>query len=179
MRYRRAYLPNATWFFTLVTHERRPFPCQPESLALLRQSLLYARHKHPFAIEAFVVLPDDHLHCIWRLPEGDADFSTRWMLVKSHFSRHCPASLKGEISTVRRGRREQAVWQRRFWEHMVRDERDFSAHCDYIHWNPVKHGYVTAAADWPHSSFSRFVAQGVYPPDWGGVPDPAPPSAGE
>ena len=120
-----------------------------------------------------VVLPD-HLHALWTLPPGDSDFSTRWMLVKSAFSRRYTQTTELRApgpSRVRR--REQAIWQRRFWEHQIRDERDLASHVDYIHYNPVKHGYVSAAKDWPYSSFHRYVRLGLCPLDWGA---PAPPS---
>ena len=115
-------------------------------------------------MEAVVILPD-HLHCIWTLPPGDTDFSVRWNLLKGHFSRSIE---KGErVSYSREKRRERGLWQRRFWEHLVRDQTDFNNHTDYIHWNPVKHGWVNQAAEWPFSSFHRFVACGIYPINWG------------
>lgn len=113
---------------------------------------------------AVVILPDN-LHCIWTLPQADADFSTRWKLLKGYFSRYI---AKGEsISTSRKSRREKGIGQRRFWEHLLRDQNDFNRHVDYIHWNPVKHGWAKSASDWPHSSFHRYVAQGIYPENWG------------
>jgi putative transposase len=109
-------------------------------------------------VDAVVVLPD-HLHCIWRLPEADADFSTRWRLVKRSFSLH--------LQTALNGRSEKVVWQRRYWEHLMRDEQDWRRHMDYIHYNPVKHGYALTPTDWPYSSFHRAVACGLYDPGWG------------
>ncbi len=115
-------------------------------------------------MEAFVILPD-HLHCVWTLPPGDTDFSTRWNLLKGYFSRSIE---KGErISNSRAKRRERGLWQRRFWEHCVRDQEDFNNHLDYIHWNPVKHGWAKQAAAWPYSSFQRFVTKGIDPSNWG------------
>ena len=111
-----------------------------------------------------MVLPD-HLHAIWTLPEGDADFSTRWRLIKSNFSRDLPRSER--ISTSRAAKSERGIWQRRYWEHQIRDEEDLARHVDYIHFNPVKHGLVARARDWPHSSFHRLVAAGLLHPDWG------------
>jgi len=105
-----------------------------------------------------VVLPD-HLHRIWQMPDQDADFSRRWRLIKRYFS----IGMDAEVSR----RREKQIWQRRFWEHLVRDEEDWRQHMDYIHYNPVKHGYVKTPYDWPHSSFRRAVKHGLYPPDWG------------
>ena len=128
--------------------------------------------RHPFCIDAMVILPD-HLHCIWTLPEGDWDFSTRWRLVKAGFSRACQPSGTQQIpsSLLRKG--ERGIWQQRFWEHSIRDETDFNAHCDYIHYNPVKHGLVENPGAWPYTTFHRFVEQGMYEPDWGAtvVPD--------
>ncbi|MBS4099324.1 MAG: transposase [Sulfuricella sp.] len=169
MRYRRSDTPGATYFFTVVTFRRYPIFAAPENPALLKSALRYVMARHPFTIDAMVVLPD-HLHCLWTLPEYDADFATRWMLVKSHFSRHCDARFKSSPSAARRAKGEQTVWQRRYWEHQIRDEADFAAHCDYIHYNPVKHGLTATAADWPHSSFVRFVERGIYPADWGNDP---------
>ena len=107
----------------------------------------------------------DHLHCLWRLPEGDNDFSTRWRLIKRYFA--------VGMDTAVNNRREKAVWQRRYWEHLIRDEEDWLRHMDYIHYNPVKHGYVTAPANWPHSSFQQAVLKGWYPADWGAQSEPA------
>ncbi len=137
------------------------------NVALLGGILREIKTRRRFALDALVLLPD-HLHCLWTLPEGDDDFSTRWMSIKREFTRHCAPEHKAIISDARRAKREQAVWQHRFWEHCIRDEADFQQHCDYIHWNPVKHGYADTPAAWPHSTFQRFVARGVYPPDWCG-----------
>jgi putative transposase len=124
-------------------------------------------------MDAVVVLPD-HIHAIWTLPPRDPDFSTRWMLVKSAFSRRCAQTNEvAAPGNSRARRREQAIWQRRFWEHHIRDERDFASHVDHIHYNPVKHGYVSAAKDWPYSSFHRYVRLGLCLLDWGAA---APPS---
>lgn len=166
MHYRRAKIPGATYFFTVVTYNRQHLFKHPETVQLLRQSFHTVKQQHPFIIEAIVVLPD-HLHCIWTLPAGDADFSTRWRLIKSHFTRHCPEPYKRARSVARRHKQEQAVWQRRFWEHQIRDEQDFSRHIDYIHYNPVNHGCVRTPREWPYSSFHRFVGQGLYSQDWG------------
>ena len=131
----------------------------------LRAAFRYVRDRHPLTIDAIVVLPD-HLHAIWSLPDGDADFATRWRLIKAAFSRALP---EGEgISASRSRKGERGIWQRRFWEHTLRDEHDYSRHVDYVHFNPVKHGLVTQVKDWPHSSFHRLVRLGVYPLDWGG-----------
>jgi putative transposase len=141
MQYRRAKTPGATYFFTLVTYQRQKLFLQPESIALLRQAFHQVKQIHPFDIEAIVVLPD-HLHCIWVLPPEDADFSMRWRLIKSQFSRCCPNPYKQQRSASRINKGEQAIWQGRFWEHQIRDETDFAQHVDYIHYNPVKHRLV-------------------------------------
>ncbi|MCP5159691.1 MAG: transposase [Gammaproteobacteria bacterium] len=170
MRYRRSTTPGATYFFTVVTYRRRAILCEPDAMALLRDAFTTVKQRHPFRIDAVVILPD-HLHCLWTLPLDDADYSTRWMLIKSHFTRRCPASLKTIRSPALRHKREQTIWQRRYWEYQIRDDQDFERHCDYIHYNPVKHGHTTRVADWPHSSFRRFVENGLYPLDWAGHPD--------
>lgn len=119
----------------------------------------------PFALDAIVVLPD-HLHFIWTLPSGDSDFATRWRLIKTWFTKHCSDALRAVPNRARVNKREQALWQRRYWEHTLRDEEDFARHADYIHFNPVKHGYAASAAEWPYSSFHRSVEAGMYPVDW-------------
>jgi putative transposase len=129
----------------------------------LRKTFRYVRARHPFTLDAIVVLPD-HLHAIWTLPPGDADYAMRWRLIKAVFSRGIEAGERISASRQRKG--ERGVWQRRYWEHTLRDERDFERHCDYIHFNPVKHGCARAAGEWPHSSFRRFVKLGIYPTDW-------------
>ncbi|MBW4580141.1 MAG: transposase [Tildeniella nuda ZEHNDER 1965/U140] len=166
MHYRRAKTPGATYFFTLVTHQRHPIFQHPDAVELLRQAFRSVKHTHPFTIEAIVILPD-HLHCLWTLPPEDADFSNRWRLIKSRFTRCCPAQFRQQRSTARQHKGEQAVWQRRFWEHQIADEADFAQHCDYIHYNPVHHGLVKAPKEWAYSSFHRAVRWGMYTEDWG------------
>ena len=170
MRYRRAKTRGGTYFFTVVTHNRSPFLCYPGNEELLRQAFQITMQRHPIEIDAFVLLPD-HLHCIWTLPEGDHNFSMRWRLIKSYFSRYCDKKYSGVVSTSRQGKQERAFWQRRFWEHMIRDDIDFRAHVEYIHFNPVKHGLVAAPKDWEHSSFHRYVKAGLYDEMWGMVGD--------
>jgi len=163
--YRRIYTPGATWFFTVNLAERNNNTLLIDNIEQLRQAFRYVKQRRPFDIIAAVVLPE-HLHCIWTLPSGDCDYSTRWNLLKAHFSRCID---KGErLSASRISKRERGVWQRRFWAHLITDERDFNQHIDYIHWNPVKHGWVKQVADWPHSSFHRYEKLGIYPLDWGG-----------
>jgi putative transposase len=123
--------------------------------------------KRPFKMDAVVVLPD-HMHCIWTLPDGDIDYSARWSIIKRTFTQCVAGTVRTAHPTVSRlKRREGAVWQRRFWEHQIRDERDYRMHCDYIHYNPVKHGLTCAPKDWSHSSFKKFVRAGYYEEDWG------------
>jgi len=162
--YRRIYTPGASWFFTVNLLKRQNNPLLIENINVLRSVFSEVKAKHPFRIDAVVILPD-HLHCIWTLPEGDTNYSTRWNLLKGKFSR---SLAKGEqLSNSRIKRRERGIWQRRFWEHMLRNEEDFNRHLDYIHWNPVKHGYVSNVIDWPHSSVHKYVKMGWYPENWG------------
>jgi len=135
-------------------------------VAALRDSVSRARALYPFSIDAWVVLPE-HLHAVWTLPAGDSDFSTRWTLIKRGFSARLAKGESRSASRIAKG--ERGIWQRRFWEHTVRHEADFARHVDYVHFNPVKHGLVSNACDWPFSSFRRAVARGDYPTDWGGA----------
>jgi putative transposase len=124
-----------------------------------------AQRRNPFETIAICVLPD-HLHAIWALPPNDSDFSLRWSLIKSGFSRGLAVDMPRTQSKI--ARRERGIWQRRYWEHAIRDDGDLERHVDYIHFNPVKHGYVPKVVDWPHSTFHRYVAKGFLPADWGG-----------
>jgi putative transposase len=160
--YRRSAIAGATYFFTVNTADRDA-SLLVEHVELLREAFRSARHRHPFTIEAIVVMPD-HLHTIWTMPRGDSDFAIRWMLIKTDFSRRLPRGERISASRVRK--RERGIWQRRYWEHVIRDEDDFMRHVDYIHFNPVKHGYVEDVADWPYSSFHRMVRLGFYPENW-------------
>ncbi len=165
--YRRSYVPGGTYFFTLTTLDRRPILIQEPLRTVLRQAIIEVRARLPFESIAWVLLPD-HLHTIWKLPETDANFSIRWSLIKQHVTRECLwQSQNARTTNSRQKRREGKIWQRRFWEHAIRDETDFRHHVDYIHYNPVKHGYVTKPADWPYSTFHRYVCEGAYPADWG------------
>ncbi|MBM2835809.1 MAG: hypothetical protein HW406_2970 [Candidatus Brocadiaceae bacterium] len=153
------FIGNRGWyFFTVVTYNREKILIQPDNLQRLRLSFHHVMTKYPFIMDAVVILPD-HIHCIWRLPPDDDDFSTRWKLIKRYFSTGMNAPLTR--------RAEKKVWQRRFWEHLLRNEKDCQVHMDYIHYNPVKHGYVQSPYDWPYGSFRRAVKQGLYPADWG------------
>jgi putative transposase len=163
--YRRAHVPGATWFFTVNLAERKGNRLLVEHIVELRASFRHVKERHPFKMDAFVILPD-HLHCIWTLPPGDIDYSMRWNLLKGHFSRSIAAGER--ISSSREKRRERGIWQRRYWEHLLRNQDDFNRHVEYIHWNPVKHGWAGQVADWPYSSFAHYVERGIYPADWGG-----------
>jgi len=210
--YRRADTSGATYFFTVVSHQRRPILCDDAVRTALRQAITAVRNKHPFAIDAWVLLPD-HLHCIWTLPENDHAYSVRWSMIKrlvtqavgahgtpygfsreevagAHGAPYGGSQLEGRvrrahqdhsnllrgadpgnstpISASRMRRREGCIWQRRFWEHCVRDQAGLNRCLDYLHWNPVKHGHVSRVAEWPFSTFHRYVRNGIYPEDWGG-----------
>lgn len=168
--YRRNRVAGGTYFFTVNLLDRNS-NLLVEEIEVLRQAVRIVRARAPFHIDAWVVLPE-HLHCIWTLPPDDADYSGRWRAMKTLFSTAMPATERCSATRIRRG--ERGIWQRRFWEHTVRDDRDYAAHMDYVHFNPVKHGLVARAADWPYSSFHRCVAHGLYPADWIiGSPGPA------
>lgn len=177
--YRRSNVPGGTYFFTVVTARRQPILTDADIRSALREGIALVRQTLPFRIDGWVLLPD-HLHAIWTLPEGDADFSTRRRLLKRHVTRSCgPAYRQPDYLNERRmimgcG----TLWQPRFWEHLIRDERDLRQHLDYLHGNPLKHGLVGQVKDWPWSSFHRYVRQGIYPADWGGSVDASMP-AGE
>ncbi|MBA1264601.1 REP-associated tyrosine transposase [Stutzerimonas stutzeri] len=167
MRYRRMRTPGASYFFTVVTQNRRLLLACAENVELLREAFRVVQRQRPFVLEAAVVLPD-HLHCIWTLPEGDADYPTRWRLIKSRFTRRYTERLLRDPDFARHACGQGSIWQQRYWEHCLRDEEDRRRHLDYLHYNPVKHGLVTHPADWPYSSFARHVAKGFYPADWAG-----------
>ena len=153
-RYIRApQLGGASYFFTLTLAERRGSDLLIRHVDALRQAFTKVRARHPFMIEAIVILPD-HLHALWRMPEDDGDYTLRWRLIKAHFSRQMPEGER--VSRSRAVKRERGIWQRRYWEHQVRDENDWARHVDYIHYNPVKHGYVTNLDDWKWSSFGDY-----------------------
>lgn len=164
--YRRPRNPGGMYFFTVVTQERRPVLTTEAVRSALRMAIQQARMTLPFKIEAWVLLPD-HLHCIWSLPPDDGNFSARWAIIKRQVSQQCSAMVDASLSISRKRRNEHAFWQRRFWEHQIRDENDLAKHLDYVHWNPVKHGFVKTVKDWQYSSFHKYVAQGTYPSDWG------------
>ncbi len=168
-RYRRANIAGAT-YFTVVTYRRQAILCDAPIRRALRDAIVAVREQRAFTIDAWVLLPD-HLHCIWTLPPGDADFPLRWSMIKRRVSVACAAAYKRPdwLTASKRKHRESTLWQCRYWEHQIRDETDFIRHMDYIHYNPVKHGLCQKVSEWPHSTFHRHVAQGVYELDWGGV----------
>jgi putative transposase len=160
--YRRARIAGGTFFFTVVLADRQR-SLLVDRIDDLRSAYASAQRLRPFRTRAIVVLPD-HLHAVWTLPPGDSDYAMRWRLIKAGFSRHLPAI---ECRTEsRRRHRERGIWQRRFWEHAIRDEADLAAHIDYVHFNPVKHGHVGSAVEWPYSSFHRYVREGLLSADW-------------
>ena len=163
--FRRAVVPGATYFFTVNTYQRIKVLTDPPFYRALKNALSQIKAEHPFTIDAFVLLPD-HLHCIWTLPLGDARYALRWNLIKRLVSQATRHLVESPIRRSRQQRRELGLWQRRFWEHRIRDEQDLIRHVEYIHWNPVKHGYVVRVRDWPYSSFHRYVRQGLYSLDW-------------
>jgi putative transposase len=163
MQYRRAKETGGTYFFTVNLAERHR-TLLLEGLNILRTVLKTIKKDHPFQIDAIVVLPD-HLHTIWTLPKGDNDFPKRWMLIKSGFSRCIRKDERISASRMKKG--ERGIWQRRNWEHCIKDDSDYEHHVNYIHYNPVKHGYVNNVVDWEYSSFHRYVADGLLPKNWG------------
>ena len=152
--YRCVRVPGGTYFFTVVTYQRCPVLTSGPTRKALCTAIDAVRKAHPFQAEAWVSLPD-HLHCLWRLPEGDADYSIRWAKIK-RLTRH-----------VLGFRPAEKLWQPRYWEHLIRDDSDYERHIDYVHWNPVKHGMAKTAAAWPYSTIHRFIESGAYSRDWG------------
>jgi putative transposase len=163
VRYRRNFVPGGTYFFTLTLVDRSS-SALVDNVSALRNAFRAARNERPFQIDAIVILPD-HLHALFTLPPADADFSGRWRRIKGHFSSHMLATC---AQVARRPNGELSLWQRRFWEHTIRDDNDFARHVDYIHFNPVRHGLVSRVRDWPYSSFHRYVRQGLLADDWAG-----------
>jgi len=170
--YRRADIPGATYFFTVVTYRRRPILCDASVRAALRDAIKTVQSRHPFTIDAWVLLPD-HLHCVWTLPPGDAQYAMRWGLIKRMVSYECAQQYHRTdwMTASKIKHRESTFWQRRYWEHCIITELDYRHHRDYIAINPVKHALVTRVRDWPYSTFHRDVSRGIYPLDWAGEPD--------
>ncbi len=165
--YRRADIPGGIYFLTLVTYQRHRWFVDASNVRYLKRAIREVRRAHPFGIWAGVILPD-HIHFLWELPPADHDFSTRIGKIKVLFTKSLTdmARHDGMQSLSRQRHREAAVWQRRFWEHCIRDDEDFSRHMDYIHYNPVKHEYVPCPHDWSHSSFAYWVRKKRYDSDW-------------
>ena len=152
-----------------ITLKRRPLFNNAVARSILGEVVREVRCKHPFTVDAWVLLPD-HLHCIWTLPTTDTDFSLRWNLIKSRFSKRSKQFFHNDtwLNASREKHRESTIWQRRFWEHHIVDEAEYRAYMDYIHFNPVKHGWVQQVVDWPFSTFHQYVRRGIYSQDWGG-----------
>ena len=166
MQYRRDYTEGATYFFTGVVFRRAPLFGDPVRIAQLRAVFQAEMARRRFYIDAIVILPD-HFHAVWTLPPRDSKYSIRWRNIKSALTRKIEAGQRPAVSDRRRRKKEQAIWQPCFWEHRIRDEKDYAHHIDYIHYNPVKHGMVSSPADWPYSSIHRYIRQGILTADWG------------
>lgn len=165
--YRRHYQQGGSYFFTVVTHHRRLILLNDDIRIALRASIAEVHQTLPFKVDAWVLLPN-HLHCIWTLPENDDNYSLRWLLIKRGVSKRCTQYLDvKKQSASRKSRHESTIWQRRFWEHSIRDENDFAACINYVHINPVKHGYVKRVVDWEYSTFHRYLKLGMYDETWG------------
>ena len=162
---------GSTYFFTVVTYQRRQILCLKPCREILRDVTKQTRDAYPFTIDAMVLLPE-HLHCIWTLPENDTNYSMRWGLIKKEFTKRAHDVVEKMVGTAhptasRMKHGEGAIWQRRFWEHQIRDQEDYNAHVEYIHYNPVKHGLAKTPRGWEYSSFNRYVNDGIYERDWG------------
>jgi len=154
--YRRVIQNGGTYFFTVVTYKRQPLLLNISSVNLFLHCINGVKKKYPFEINAYAILPD-HIHTIWTLPENDSDYSNRWRLIKGNFTKSLPQSKQINSNG------EKNIWQSRFWEHLIRSQEDYNKHCDYIHYNPVKHGLVESVDEWQFSSFKDFVTMGFYP----------------
>ena len=166
--YRRSRLQGGTYFFTVVTFNRIPIFNNKEAIGCFREAWKRTQEKRPFITEAFCLLPN-HMHCLWTLPKDDCDYSLRWREIKRLFTRDYGnmIGINDLRNESRINRDEATIWQRRFWEHTIRDQTDFNTHVDYIHFNPVKHGYVKNVSDWEWSTFHRYVQMGLYENNWG------------
>ncbi len=170
--YRRIYIPGSTLFFTLITYKRQKFLTSETARHCLKSAWRLVNKNHPFELTALVLLPD-HLHCIWKLPKEDVNFSMRWSKIKKHFSKNYLSLSNGYKPQRTRSmmkRNESGLWQRRFWDHIIRNDQDFINHLNYIHYNPVKHGLVDSPSDWPYSTFHKYVKLDFYEKDWGSDP---------
>jgi len=165
--YRRANITGSTYFFTVVSYRRQQILCDESIRHALRKAIKDTQHKYPFTIDAWVLMPD-HLHCLWTLPEGDADFAKRWNRIKRQVSIDCGREYKKEkwLTASKKKHCESTLWQRRYWENRIRDQNDFNHHMDYIHYNPTKHGLCERPNLWPYSTLHRCMKEGAYPLDW-------------
>ena len=162
MRYRRVLIPNATYFIT-VNLQNRKSNLLIQRIDALRLAFSKVQQRHSFYIDAIVIMPD-HWHMIMSLPTNDMDYPKRISLIKSTFSRQIEPHET--ISRSRRDKRERGIWQRRYWEHIILDSQDYEHHVNYIHFNPVKHGYVHKPSDWKYSSIHRFINKGILSKNW-------------
>jgi putative transposase len=163
-RYRRARIEGGTFFFTIALADRSA-DLLVQHIDRLREAYKFAADHHPFETIAICILPD-HLHAIWSLPTADSNFALRWSIIKGKFSRGLPNSDLRSQSQIEK--RDKGIWQRRYWEHAIRNDDDLARHIDYVHYNPVKHGHVSQVQDWPYSSFHRYVKEGRLSVEWGG-----------
>ena len=166
--YRRNLVPGGTYFFTIVTYQRKPIFLDFKTIDLFWSVFNEVQRRYPFENEVYCLMPD-HFHCIWTLPEGDADYPLRIKEIKRRFSRQYKKrfpAVQEVISDTMKQRRELGVWQRRYWEHTIQSQDEFNRCMDYIHWNPVEHGLVKEPFEWKHSSFHKYVQNGVYDRDW-------------
>ena len=162
--YRRNFVAGGTYFFTATLQDRTSSYLIDYNILLLK-SIQTVKSESCFDEVATVFLPD-HMHTIWKLPDDDFDYPARWKAIKSLFTR---SLVKSGVPLDKNTRGEYSLWQRRYWEHTIINEQDLISHIDYIHYNPVKHGYVDRVSDWMPSSFHRFVRAGMLPDDWGGA----------
>ena len=165
--YRRTNTDGGTYFFTVVSHQRRPILCDEPIRNALRKAIKETQSKYPFTIDAWVLMPD-HLHCLWTLPEGDSDYSKRWGIIKRRVSIICRDVYNQNkwVNASKKKHRESTIWQRRYWEHQIRDQQDYNNHMDYIHYNPVKHDLCERPDMWQYSTLHRYIKEGVYPFNW-------------
>lgn len=161
--YIRSQVAGGTYFFTLTLAQRNT-NLITANIDVLRLAYQRANTLYPFTTIAICILPD-HIHAIWKMPQDDGDYALRWRMIKSQFSRNFSANQQRSNSKIKH--REKGIWQRRYWEHQIRDDIDLQHHVDYIHYNPVKHGLVQRVQDWPHSTFHRYVKEGLYAQNWG------------
>lgn len=166
--YVRSRNQGGTFFFTVVTFQRRRLFENPGNCEILTDIIVEVQKDYPFTMDAWVILPD-HIHNLWTLPPEEEDYSQRWGLIKTKFTKAISGKegMSARLTASRIRHREGTIWQRRFWEHQIRDEKDLQVHLDYIHFNPVKHGLVQSPVEWPYSSFQDYVQRGLYPANWG------------